>query len=166
MGFVRQAGWTPWRRAGILGRNRLVRLASTESPSNTSRNSVENEGLADRLTSYSDALVATSFVMMTAVGLAVGDPDIRCELADAAFKVGLAVLVTSLAMLYALRWLRRWENRLRPSEAASEDAATVQERLHVARIVLVVLFLSCTFGLVLMSLTDQSCLAALRDAAM
>ena len=43
--------------------------------------------LADRLVSYSDALVAVSFLGVSGIGLAVADPDIRCTLARGATYV-------------------------------------------------------------------------------
>ncbi len=55
---------------------------------------MDERGFADRLVSYSDALVAASFVAMSALSIALGEPDIRCSIARVPVPIALCNLVT------------------------------------------------------------------------
>ena len=122
---------------------------------------MNNETLADRLNNYSDGLVAATFVFMTGIGAAVGDTDIRCELAEAAPKMIVFVALAAATVLYSLRWLRQWSARLRANFTISEDVTILQKKLDVVRIVLTCLFFALACVLLLSARTDPSCAAVL-----
>ena len=126
---------------------------------------MQNETLADRLVNYSDGLVAAAFVFMGGIGAAIGDPETRCELADAAPKVIATILFSGAAILFALFWLRSWSARLRDGVEISDAAALVSRRLDFVRSILVVLFVFGAIGFVLLSFTDESCPAAGQSLA-
>jgi hypothetical protein len=100
----------------------------------------DDRALADRLVNYADAVVALSVVGVSGLGIAVADPDIRESLervADwvAASNVVLGALSTSLIFL-----LRSWESDLRGGSLPSPKATRYSRYLHVARLVIIWVF--------------------------
>ena len=74
------------------------------------------EALADRIITYSDALVAFSLVNALAFVIAMAEPDIRCSIVRiSGFAIGLN-LVIPVALCAVLFALRRFERGLRPEE--------------------------------------------------
>jgi len=123
---------------------------------------MEDGALADRLVNYADGLVAASFVVMGGIGAALGDPEIRCELADAAPKLIVVILLAGGCVLFALRWLRLRAARLRVSAPVSEDAETILARLDVVRVFFAVAFIlgACVF--VSIAVGDETCQTMLQ----
>jgi hypothetical protein len=122
---------------------------------------MSNDILADRLTNYADALVATTFILMTGLGAAVGDPDFRCELAGAAPKMALIVSFGGVGIILAIRWLSKWSEKLRDHTQESEETLSVQRKLNIVRHVLSIVFVLFAIGLVFTSLTDSGCVATI-----
>lgn len=74
---------------------------------------MKREAVADRIVTYSDALVAFSLVNGLAFLVALGEPDIRCSIAEIAtmiFWINALVPVTATLLLI---WLRGMERALR-----------------------------------------------------
>ncbi len=69
--------------------------------------------LADRIISYSDAVVAFALVNGFAFVISLGDPDIRCSIARVSGVAIAMNLIFPIASSYALVWLRDFERRLR-----------------------------------------------------
>lgn len=69
--------------------------------------------LADRIISYSDAIVAFALVNGFAFVISLGDPDIRCSIARVSGVAIAMNLIFPIASSYALVWLRDFERRLR-----------------------------------------------------
>jgi hypothetical protein len=76
--------------------------------------------LADRIVVYSDTVVAFSVVNGFAFLLALGEPDIRCSIANISGVIGGLNLAFPLLGTFALLWLRRTELRLRENESEDE----------------------------------------------
>ena len=74
---------------------------------------MDRRALADRIVAYSDTVVAFCAVNGFAFLIALGEPDIRCSIAEVGAWVGTINLVVPLVSSFALRWLRRYELRLR-----------------------------------------------------
>lgn len=84
---------------------------------------MKREALADRIVTYSDAVVAFGLVNGLAFFVAMGEPDIRCSIAGIAGIVAILNAIFVLAMTYALVWLRRYELRLRGDDSAARADA-------------------------------------------
>jgi len=69
--------------------------------------------LADRIITYSDAVVAFALVNGFAFIISLGDPDIRCSIARVSGVAIAMNLIFPIASSYALVWLRDFERRLR-----------------------------------------------------
>ena len=76
--------------------------------------------LADRIVIYSDTVVAFSVVNAFAFLIALGEPDIRCSIAEISLVIGSINLIFPILCTVALVWLRRMEMRLRDGE--TQDA--------------------------------------------
>lgn len=76
--------------------------------------------LADRIVIYSDTVVAFSVVNAFAFLIALGEPDIRCSIAEISLVIGSINLIFPILFTVALVWLRRMEMRLRDGE--TQDA--------------------------------------------
>jgi len=72
------------------------------------------EALADRVLTYCDALAAFSLVNAFAFLVTLGEPDIRCSIAQIAGVVIAANLVIPTLITVGLVLLRRFERSLRP----------------------------------------------------
>ena len=76
--------------------------------------------LADRIVIYSDTVVAFSVVNAFAFLIALGEPDIRCSIAEISLVIGSINLIFPILCTVTLVWLRRMEMRLRDGE--TQDA--------------------------------------------
>jgi len=72
--------------------------------------------LADRIVIYSDTVVAFSVVNAFAFLIGLGEPDIRCSIAEISLVIGSINLISPILCTVALVWLRRMEMRLRDGE--------------------------------------------------
>lgn len=118
---------------------------------------MQDQELANRLVNYSDALVAVVFVGMSAVGVAVGDPDLRCEFSRVSLAIAFSNLLMGSAFSAILMVLRRWELILRADEGASDHASRYERLLTVARHVILWLCVIMTIVLVLVAARDEVC---------
>ncbi len=82
--------------------------------------------LADRMITYSDTIVAFSLVNGFAFLTTLGEPDIRCSIANVASVALTLNVIFPIAGTYGLVWLRRYERQLRTVEedAESDDEAS------------------------------------------
>ena len=119
------------------------------------------EALADRLTNYSDGLVAATFVFMTGIGAGIGDDDMRCSIASAVFIMVVFVGVAGATILYSLRWMRLWAERLRADLEIDSDVVRLQTRLHLVRVGLTVVFLGVACFLLLNAPSEEACRSVL-----
>lgn len=104
--------------------------------------------LAQRLVNYADAIVAFAFVGVSAFGIAVADPDIRCGLATARPPTIVAAIITGAVFTIVLLLLRKGELDLRCEERLSVKALRYSTHLNTARFVLVWLSITATILLV------------------
>ena len=79
--------------------------------------------LADRMITYSDTIVAFSLVNGFAFLTTLGEPDIRCSIANVAPVALTMNVLFPVVGTYGLFWLRRYERLLRSdgSEEGGED---------------------------------------------
>ena len=115
------------------------------------------EALADRLINYSDGLVAATFVFMTGIGAAIGDDDMRCSIAKAVPIMSIFVSVAGALILFSLRWMRLWAERLRADLEIDSDVRKLQARLHLVRIGLTVAFLCVAIFLLMSAPSEEMC---------
>ena len=118
---------------------------------------MDDRGMADRLVSYADGLVAASFVGMSALAMALGEPDIRCSIAQVTRMVAVSNLVTGAVVTGLLVQLRRWEFDLRSPTPLSAKSAKYSRRLHFARIAVVWFCSLMSLLLILVSSLDRGC---------
>ncbi len=118
---------------------------------------MDERGFADRLVSYSDALVAASFVAMSALSIALGEPDIRCSIARVPVPVALSNLVTGALLTGLLVMLRRWEFDLRLGAPLAGKIAKYSRRFHFARIGVVWFCAFTSLVLILLASREQGC---------
>lgn len=85
---------------------------------------MNRQALADRIISYSDTLVAFAIVNGFAFVISLGEPDIRCSIANVSGVAFAINLIAPLVSTYGLVWLRRYEHRLRCDDAGDTAAAT------------------------------------------
>lgn len=110
--------------------------------------------LAKRLVGYADAMVALSFVSISAFGLAVADPDIRCSLAGANASVIIANVLVAGLFSFVLLLLRRWEKDLGADGTLSFIGRKYSGYLNVGRYLLI--WFSAAMGCALVIMIHQS----------
>ena len=120
---------------------------------------MKREAVADRIVTYSDALVAFSLVNGLAFLVALGEPDIRCSIAGIASAVIGINAVVPVAVTLLLLWLRGYERRLRVGEVEDELISRFWSIIGVTRIVLVWFFTGVIFVGVWAATQDKSCAA-------
>jgi hypothetical protein len=118
---------------------------------------MQDHVLADRLVTYSDAIVAAAFVGMSATSIAIGDPDIRCEFARAPVGIATGNLIIGLLLSGVLWRLRTWELFLRVNEETSDRASRYQRTLSIARHALLWGCILGTVALVAIAARDDLC---------
>jgi hypothetical protein len=111
------------------------------------RRESEDQALADRLISYSDAIVALAFIVSSGLGLSIADPDTRLTITDVAIGmiIGNAILGVVFSSLLAI--LRRWELDLRGDVPISEKYRRYSHRIYMARHVVIWLSISQTVAI-------------------
>jgi hypothetical protein len=119
----------------------------------------EERELANRLSSYGDAVAAVSFVNALAFFIAVADQEVRCSLVDLRGFVAVCGVALQAAYLGAILSFRRAELRLRDSSGFESRplVGLYRGRLHLARVVFV---LVVTFSFIIVAwygLSDPSC---------
>lgn len=115
------------------------------------------EALADRLTNYSDGLVAATFVFMTGIGAGIGDDDMRCSIASVVPTMVIFVGVAGATILYSLRWMRLSAERLRADLEIDDDVIKLQARLHLVRVGLTAAFLGVALFLLMNAPSQIAC---------
>lgn len=118
---------------------------------------MEDRTLADRFVTYSDALVAVSFVGTSGLSLAVADPDVRCSMVGGLVGVSIGNAMFSGIVSVLLVALRRWELDLRQDDPQSEKANVYSRRVHIARFAVVWLSAVMAAVIVRFATADPSC---------
>jgi hypothetical protein len=98
------------------------------------------EALADRIITYCDALVAFSLVNGLAFLVALGEPDIRCSIAEISGFILFCNGLVTVAASCGLVALRRAEKRFRGDETRDEAVERFWAILHRVRFGLIWLF--------------------------
>ena len=101
----------------------------------------EERQLADRFSTYCDAIAAVSLVNALAFFIAIAEQEVRCSLVDHRLLVVLGGAAIQMAYMAALVTFRRAEVSLREASGTAVPAlvGVFKRRLHIARIVLVAL---------------------------
>lgn len=94
----------------------------------------EERALADRLSSYADAVAAFSLVNTLGFFAAIAEADTRCQLQDNRALVVSIMFVVQLMYVGAVAGLRRMELRLRRGLDSSETVERFRARWHLGRI--------------------------------
>jgi len=118
----------------------------------------EERQLADRLSSYSDGVVAVTFVNALAFFVAIADQEVRCSLDHLRLLVVVLCVLLHLAYMLAIWVFRRGELRLR---AAGSDSSALTElfrrRIHVGRLVFVALIALSSLAVAWWGISDVGC---------
>lgn len=101
---------------------------------------MKREAVADRIITYCDALMAFSLVNGFAFLVALGEPDLRCSIANIAVFMGGVTVISPLAASFALVWLRRYELRLRGDVYDDAVVSRFWRIVSISRFVLVWIF--------------------------
>jgi hypothetical protein len=121
---------------------------------------MDRQALADRILAYSDTVVAFCAVNGFAFLIALGEPDIRCSIAEVGGLIGAINLAVPIASSLALRWLRRFELRLRTGDTAGardEDVEAFWRVIVPVRHVLVWLFAALVLSGIVAAGLDARC---------
>lgn len=89
---------------------------------------VERHTLADRIVTYSDTVVAFALVNGLAFLITLGEPDIRCSIANVSSVAFMLNLLFPVFSSYALYWLRNYEYRLRSESCEEAERAETSPR--------------------------------------
>lgn len=81
------------------------------------------QALSDRIETYSDTVVAFALVNGFAFLISLGEPDIRCSIANVSLVAYALNLIVPMAGSYALFWLRSYQRALRAEAEADEAEA-------------------------------------------
>ena len=122
---------------------------------------MKREAVADRIVTYSDALVAFSLVNGLAFLVALGEPDIRCSIADIAGVILIINTAFPLASTLLLVWLRKYERLLRGDGPRDEMVGRFWSIVGRARFVLVWFFAAIVLLGVWASTKDTTCQVAI-----
>lgn len=83
--------------------------------------SLKRDRLAERLVTYSDTVVAFALVNGLAFLITLGEPDIRCSIADVVAVAFAGNLLLPVAATWALIWMRGQARRLELDAEEPED---------------------------------------------
>ena len=130
---------------------------------------MKREALADRIVTYSDALVAFSLVNGLAFLVALGEPDIRCSIAQISGITILGNLLFAAVVTLGLVALGRAERRFRANSSDEEGGGTGEEDeeidrflrgIHRTRFVLIWFFMAIVLAGIFGATRDERCLEA------
>lgn len=119
------------------------------------------DGLADRILTYSDALVAFALVNGLAFVIALAEPEIRCSITGIVGVVVTVNLAFPILISVALVALRRFELALRAEQRQDPTVAAFWRWMQWARFGLVWLFAAMVLGGLWAATTDPLCAAPL-----
>ena len=126
---------------------------------------MQEQDLAKRYATYSDALAAAAFVSLSALAIALGESDFRTQVGCSPVGINMANFLFGVAASAGLLALRRWELDLRESEEMSEKLARHERRLSRIRHVAVWISVALAIALISFSSKDVVCPAVLAAAA-
>ena len=118
--------------------------------------------LADRIVVYCDTVVAFSIVNGFAFLIALGEPDIRCSIAQISGVIGAINLIFPILSTAALVWLRRMEMLLREDEGQDALVTRFWKVVVPLRIGLVWFFSLAVLGGVFAATFDTACMTPPR----
>ena len=85
------------------------------------------QALDDRLVTYSDTVVAFALVNGFAFLISLGEPDIRCSIANVSVVAFSLNVIVPVAGSYALFWLRAYQRALRADAEDEGEGAEPDE---------------------------------------
>jgi hypothetical protein len=116
---------------------------------------IDDRAVAERLVSYADAVAAVSFLGVSALGIAIADPETRVSIAVAANWIIVANVLIGALFTGAVLTFRRWESDLRSEGPPAEKAQRYSRYLHWGRLTLV--WISFVQAVVLMLWSFAEC---------
>lgn len=122
-------------RRGILARSGGARRMT-----GAAGGAMDRDTLADRIVSYSDAIVAFSMVNGLGFLIALGDPDMRCSIVEVAAVLGGVNGLFAIFGTAGLFWLRRFERALRGVEADDPLIVRFMRLSMIVRVALIWVF--------------------------
>jgi hypothetical protein len=120
---------------------------------------MNRHALADRIVVYCDTVVAFAAVNGFAFLIALGEPDIRCSIAEISGVIGGINLSLPVLCTVALVWLRRMEVRLRDGEPEDAIVSQFWKVVVPLRIGLVWTFSLVVLGGIYAATFDAGCVA-------
>jgi len=123
---------------------------------------MDRQVLADRIVVYCDTIVAFSLVNGFAFLIALGEPDIRCSIAQISVVIGGINLFFPILLTAALVWLRRMEILLRENEGQDALVTRFWKVVVPLRIGLVWTFSIVVLGGIYAATFDAACMTPPR----
>lgn len=117
---------------------------------------MQDEELAKRLIGYADAVVAFAFVGISAFGIAIADPDIRCGLIGTKSIIAVIALIVGLLFTTILFALRRWERDLGGENKLSKKGQQYAGYLERGRFLMVWIAV-CVSSLLVITIDTTHC---------
>lgn len=119
----------------------------------------EEHQLADRLSSYADAVVAVCFVNALAFFVAVADQEVRCSIGHLKWLVAALSVALHCGYFGAIWFFRRGELRLRrvAASASSPLVETTRRRIFTARWITVFLVGTATILVAWLGISEVGC---------
>lgn len=116
------------------------------------------QALSDRIETYSDTVVAFALVNGFAFLISLGEPDIRCSIANVSLVAYALNLIVPAAGSYALFWLRAYQRALGAEAEADELVARFWRIAFGVRLVLIWLFAALVILGIFAATWDTRCL--------
>ncbi len=117
----------------------------------------EERALADRMSSYGDAVAAFSLVNTLGFFAAIAEVETRCALEDNRLFVVAIMFVVQSMYVAAVIGLRRTEVRLRTGIESSEVVTHFREAWHRARVIFTVVIAFLLALLAWLTIGGDSC---------
>ena len=117
------------------------------------------QALSDRIETYSDTVVAFALVNGFAFLISLGEPDIRCSIANVSVVAYALNLIVPTAGSYALFWLRAYQRALSAEAEETEELVARFWRIAFSvRLVLIWLFAAIVILGIFAATWDARCL--------
>jgi hypothetical protein len=87
---------------------------------------MDRQALADRIVTYSDTVVAFALVNGFAFLISLGEPDIRCSIANVSGVASSLNVLVPVASSFALFWLRGYERSLRVEPEPGDESVAIE----------------------------------------
>lgn len=117
------------------------------------------EAIADRLVNFADAIAAFSVVNSLAFLVTLGDPEIRCSIANALWLVVGGHLAFGVAYAMAVAVLRSLEIAMRGTTPVTPEIGQFLRGFFIARLAVIALFTLFTSVSAALALANPGCAA-------